>query len=195
VLGLTPEQQTMVRASADSRSESRNPFKQWLSMPATPTVWAAGLVAASLLVAVAVAPSFLRSRQAAPFATLKTQPDITAPVLENPQENSRQQPQPGVAGGAVTSAREASVNSQAFDSAKDQKKEIPENKLDLFVAERRAAILAPLDRQQGQTGQQAQQGQQGQADKQLQQGFAKETDRRRNEGGQGGGGGVLKAQE
>ena len=196
VLGLTPEQQTMVRASADSRSESRNPFKQWLSMPATPSVWAAGLVAASLLVAVAVAPSFLRSRQAAPFATLKTQPDITAPVLENPQENSRQQPQPGVAGGAVTSAREASVNSQAFDSAKDQKKEIPENKLDLFVAERRAANLAPLDRQQGQTGQQAQQGQQGRADKQLQQGFAKETDRRRNEGGQGGVGvGVLKAQE
>ena len=54
VLGLTPEQQTMVRASAGSRRESRNPFKRWLSMPATPTVWTAGLVAASLLVAVMV---------------------------------------------------------------------------------------------------------------------------------------------
>src|SRR5437867_13397472 len=57
VVGLTPEQQTMVRASAGSRRESRNPFKRWLSMPATPTVWTAGLVAASLLVAVMVLPS------------------------------------------------------------------------------------------------------------------------------------------
>src|SRR5262249_25664172 len=79
VSGLTPEQQTMVRVSACSRPEPRKPFKQWLSMHATPTVWAAaGLVAASLLVAVIVVPSFLRSRQAPPSVTLNaslTKPD------------------------------------------------------------------------------------------------------------------------
>ena len=63
VLGLTPEQRTMVRASAGSRSESHNPFKQWLSMPGTPTLWAAGLVAASLLVAVIVDDGELRPVQ------------------------------------------------------------------------------------------------------------------------------------
>ncbi|OLC34105.1 MAG: hypothetical protein AUH28_09745 [Acidobacteria bacterium 13_1_40CM_56_16] len=207
VLGLTPEQQTMVRASAGSRSESRNPFKQRLSMPATPTVWAAGLVAASLLVAVIVAPSFLRSRQASQSATLKaslTQPDMpaTAPVLENAREKALQQPQPS-ATDAVTSAREASVHSQALDlEAKDQKKEIPENKLDRLVTERSAANRVPFDRQQTQAGQQGQQqqpgtlgalrsaassAQQGQQGQQGPQGGA-EPDRRRNEG-------VLRAQE
>src|SRR5438552_13477078 len=107
VVGLTPEQQTMVRASAGSRRESRNPFKHWLSMPVTPTVWAAGLVAAGLLVAATLTPSLLRSRQAAQSVTLKaslTQPDMpaTAPELENRQENAWQEPQPS--GGAVTSA-------------------------------------------------------------------------------------------
>src|SRR5437899_4157024 len=213
VLGLTPEQQTMVRASTGSRSESRNPFKQWLSMPATPTVWAAGLVAASLLVAVIVAPSFLRSRQASQSATLKaslTQPDMpaTAPVLENAREKALQQPQPSAAD-AVTSAREASVHSQALDlEAKDQKKEIPENKLDRLVTERSAANRVPFDRQQTQAGQQGQQQQPGtlgalrsaassaqQGQQQGQQGGA-EPDRRRNEGVLSGVfGGVLKAQE
>src|SRR5947209_2465429 len=187
VLGLTPEQQTMVRASAGSRSESRNPFKQRLSMPATPTVWAAGLVAASLLVAVIVAPSFLRSRQASPSFTLKTQPDITvtAPVRENPQENARQQPHPN--GGAVTSAREASAPLQKFDSAAKDEKEIPQNKLqDLPTSGRSVDNLVVLDRQQGQAGQQGQQGQQA---------GAQETDRRRNGVLSGVLGGVLKAQE
>src|SRR5262249_11377655 len=199
VVGLTPEQQTMVRASAGSRRESRNGFKQWLSVPATPTLWAAGLVAASLLVAVIVAPSFLRLRQAPPSVTLNkasvTQPDMpaTVPVLENARQKTLQGPQ----GGAVTSAREASVNAQELDSlAKDQKKEVPENKLD-FVAERSAANLVPLERQQAQAGQQGQQGggQQGQPAKQLQQGGA-EGERRGNEGVFSGVlGGVLKAQE
>ncbi|PYS13864.1 MAG: hypothetical protein DMG17_17885 [Acidobacteria bacterium] len=188
VLGLTPEQQTMVRASAGSRRESRNPFKRRLSMPATPTVWAAaGLVAASLLVAVTLAPSFLRSRQASQSATLKTQPDITvtAPVLENPQENARQQPHPS--GGAVTSAREASAPLQAFDSAAKDEKEIPENKLqNLPTSGRSVDNLVVLDRQQGQAGQQGQQGQQA---------GAQETDRRRNGVLSGVLGGVLKAQE
>ncbi len=187
VLGLTPEQQTMVRASAGSRSESHNPFKQWLSMPGTPTLWAAGLVAASLLVAVIVAPSLLRSRQASPSATLKTQPDITvtAPVRENPQENTRQQPHPN--GGAVTSAREASAPLQKFDSAAKDEKEIPQNKLqDLPTSGRSVDNLVVLDRQQGQAGQQGQQGQQA---------GAQETDRRRNGVLSGVLGGVLKAQE
>src|SRR5437016_13138418 len=165
VVGLTPEQQTMVRASAGSRRQSRNPFKHWLSMPVTPTVWAAGLVAAGLLVAATLTPSLLRSRQAAQSVTFNanlTQPDMpaTAPVLEKRQEKARQEPQPK--GGAVTSAaREASVNSQAA-AAKDEK-EITKNKLDdLLVAERDAANPVPFDRQQqGQAGQQ-QQGQQGQ---------------------------------
>src|SRR5262245_35785857 len=142
VVGLTPEQQTMVRASAGSRRESRNGFKQWLSVPATPTLWAAGLVAASLLVAVIVAPSFLRLRQAPPSVTFKAQVGpATAPELENAREKALQEPQAAFADSAVTSAREKSAPSQAFaaESAdKDQKKEIPENKLD-FVAERSAA--------------------------------------------------------
>jgi len=109
VLGLTPEQQTMVRASAGIRRESRNGFKQWLSMPLTPTVWAAGLVAASLLVAATLTPSLLRSRQAAQVATLEKQPDITVttPELEkapqNVRENAPQEPKPY--GGGVTSIR------------------------------------------------------------------------------------------
>src|SRR5437879_5552124 len=122
VLGLTPEQQTMVRASAGSRSKSRNPFERWLSMHRSPFVWsAAGVAAASLLVAVMVVPSLLRSRQASPSVTLKaslTQPDMTAtaPALEKAQENApenaRQQPQLFVRG-PVTSAGEVSVSSQA----------------------------------------------------------------------------------
>src|SRR5438132_941697 len=181
VLGLTPEQQTMVRASAGSRRESRNPFKRWLSMPATPTVWAAaGLVAASLLVAVTLAPSFLRSRQASQFAALKT-PDMpaTVTVLENGREKAPQQPQAG-AGGAVTNATEASVHSQAFDSATKDEKEIAENKLQNPPTSGRSFDnLVLLDRQQGQAQQQGQQS----------------NDRRRNEAVPSGvPSGVLKAQ-
>src|SRR5262249_4647659 len=199
VVGLTPEQQTMVRASAGSRRESRNGFKQWLSVPATPTLWAAGLVAASLLVAVIVAPSFLRLRQAPPSVTFKAQVGpATAPELENAREKALQEPQAAFADSAVTSAREKSAPSQAFaaESAdKDQKKEIPENKLD-FVAERSAANVVPFDRQQAEVVQRGQQGQQGQADKQLQLGAnAQEAERRRNEVVSGVLAGVLKAKE
>src|SRR5207249_5893134 len=192
VLGLTPEQQTVVRASAGSRRESRNPFKRRLSMPATPTVWAAaGLVAASLLVAVTLAPSFLRSRQASQFAALKT-PDMpaTVTVLENGREKAPQQPQAG-AGGAVTNATEASVHSQAFDSATKDEKEIAENKLQNPPTSGRSFDnLVLLDRQQGQAQQQGQRqaGQQGQQ-------VGAQTDRRRNEAVLSGvPSGVLKAQ-
>src|SRR5436309_963421 len=192
VLGLTPEQQTVVRASAGSRRESRNPFKRRLSMPATPTVWAAaGLVAASLLVAVTLAPSFLRSRQASQFAALKT-PDMpaTVTVLENGREKAPEQPQAG-AGGAVTNATEASVHSQAFDSATKDEKEIAENKLQNPPTSGRSFDnLVLLDRQQGQAQQQGQRqaGQQGQQ-------VGAQTDRRRNEAVLSGvPSGVLKAQ-
>src|SRR5438093_13682697 len=128
----------------------------------------------------------------------------TAPVLENAREKALQQPQPSAAD-AVTSAREASVHSQALDlEAKDQKKEIPENKLDRLVTERSAANRVPFDRQQTQAGQQGQQQQPGtlgalrsaaSSAQQGQQGGA-EPDRRRNEGVLSGVfGGVLKAQE
>jgi Ca-activated chloride channel family protein len=199
VLGLTPEQHTMVRASAGSRHEPRNGFKQWLSMPARPTMWAAGLVAASLLVAVTLTPSLLRSRQAAQVVTSTvnlTLPDIPATAQmvekrqENAPENAQQKPRPY--GGPVISVREAAVQQEGFNSTAKAEKKIPENKLqDLPVSGASVHDMLSLRGQQGQANQQGQQ---------VQQGGAAAAERTRNEGVRSGVlrgvlPGVLKAQE